>query len=375
MRLHPALRAVRLTACSIGLELEALMSMDGREMVSAKGLVYPCGEPPVPGDIKEVADGVYWVRMPLPFSLKWINLWLLRDDDGWVIVDTGVATEETRLHWRTIFETHLQGLPVTRILITHMHPDHVGLAGWLTRKFDAQLWMSRLEYLTCRTLVADTGRDAPDVAISFYRKAGWNEDALDTYRVRFGGFGKAVSRLPDAYKRLSEGDVVTIGGRPWQVIMGCGHSPEHACFVQRDLKVLISGDQILPRISSNVSVFPTEPEGDPLSDWINSCHKLKAALPDDLLVLPSHNEPFVGLHRRLDDLIDNHESALSRLAADIASPKRAIDCFSILFKRPIGPEVLGMATGEAIAHLNCLIARGQATALPGDDGALRYGAL
>lgn len=348
------------------------MSMDGQELVSAKGLVYPCGEPPIPGDIKQVADGVFWVRMPLPFALKWINLWLLRDDDGWVIVDTGVATEETRLHWRAIFDNHLQGLPVKRVLITHMHPDHVGLAGWLTRKFDANLWMSRLEYLTCRTLVADTGRDAPDVAISFYRQAGWNEDALDTYRVRFGGFGKAVSRLPDSYTRLGEGDVITIGGRPWEVIMGCGHSPEHACFVQRDLNVLISGDQVLPRISSNVSVFPTEPEGDPMSDWINSCHKLKGALPDDLLVLPAHNEPFVGLHRRLGDLIDNHESALTRLAQWIKEPKRVVDCFSPLFKRTIGPDVLGMATGEAIAHLNCLIARGQATADMHDDGVKRY---
>jgi glyoxylase-like metal-dependent hydrolase (beta-lactamase superfamily II) len=351
------------------------MSMDGQEMVSAKGLDYPCGEPPVPGDIKQVAEGVFWVRMPLPFSLKWINLWLLRDGEGWAIVDTGVATEETRLHWRTIFDTHLEDLPVKRVLITHMHPDHVGLAGWLTRKFEAQLWMSRLEYLTCRTLVADTGRDAPDVAIAFYRAAGWNEDALDTYRVRFGGFGKAVSRLPDAYKRMSDGDVISIGGRQWQVIMGCGHSPEHACLFQPELNVLISGDQVLPRISSNVSVFPTEPDGDPMSDWINSCHKLKAALPENVLVLPSHNEPFVGLHRRLDDLIDNHESALTRLAKWIKEPKHVVDCFSPLFKRTIGPDVLGMATGEAIAHLNCLIIRGQARVSVGDDGIALYSSV
>ncbi len=348
------------------------MSMDGQDLVSVKGLDYPCGQPPLPGDIKEIADGVFWVRMPLPFSLKWINVWLLRDDAGWTIVDTGIATEETRLHWRAIFDTQLQGLPVKRVIITHMHPDHVGLAGWIIRKFDAQLWMSRLEYLTCRTLVADTGRDAPDVAISFYRRAGWDEDALDTYRVRFGGFGKAVSRLPDAFKRISDGDTILIGPHQWQVIMGSGHSPEHACLFQPDLNLVISGDQVLPRISSNVSVFPTEPAGDPMSDWIFSCQKLKAALPSDVLVLPSHNEPFVGLHRRLDDLIDNHESALSRLAIWIDTPKSAVDCFSALFKRTISPDVLGMATGEAIAHLNCLIERGQAKAFAGQDGLTLY---
>jgi glyoxylase-like metal-dependent hydrolase (beta-lactamase superfamily II) len=349
-----------------------VMSMDGQELVSGKGLNYPCGEPPEPGTIKQVAQGVFWVRMPLPFSLKWINLWLLRDGAGWTIVDTGIATEETRLHWRTILEAYLEGLPVTRVLITHMHPDHVGLAGWLTRKYDAQLWMSRLEYLTCRTLVADTGRDAPDVAIDFYRGAGWSEDALDTYRLRFGGFGKAVSRLPDSYRRISDGDVIEINGRPWHIVMGCGHSPEHACLFQPDLNVVISGDQILPRISSNVSVFPTEPAGDPLHDWIVSCQKLKAALPPDVLVLPAHNEPFVGAHRRLDDLIDNHESALTRLAAWIEQPKAVIECFSPLFKRTIGPDVLGMATGEAIAHLNCLIGRGLAKTSRRDDGVVLY---
>ena len=347
-------------------------SMDGQEMVSAKGLVYPCGEPPVSGEIKQIKDGIYWLRMPLPFSLKWINLWLLRDDEGWTIVDTGIATEETRLLWRTIFETYLEGLPVKRVLITHMHPDHVGLAGWITRKYNAPLWMSRLEYLTCRTLVADTGRDAPDVAISFYRAAGWSEDALDTYRVRFGGFGKAVSRLPDAYKRMTDGDNIMVGGWPWLVITGCGHSPEHVCLFQSDLNVLISGDQILPRISSNVSVFPTEPDGDPMADWIKSCHKLKASLPADVLVLPSHNEPFIGLYRRLNDLIDNHESALTRLAAWIAEPKCAVDCFSPLFKRTIGSDLLGMATGEAITHLNCLIGRGQAVSYMNEHGVLMY---
>ena len=348
------------------------MSMDGLELTSANGLTYPCGDAPDVGTVKEVADGVYWVRMPLPFALKWINLWLLRDGDGWVIVDTGVATEESRLHWRTIFNSVLDGLPVKRVMITHMHPDHIGLAGWITRKFGAALWISRLEYLTCRTLVADTGREAPEDGVRFYRAAGWDEDALDTYRIRFGGFGKAVSRLPDSYERMADGDRIEIGGRAWHVVTGCGHSPEHVCLYQPDLKVLISGDQVLPRISSNVSVFPTEPNGDPMTDWIDSCHKLKGVIADDVLVLPAHNEPFYGLHKRLDDLIDNHETALARLAAWLATPRRVIECFSPLFKRPIGGEVLGMATGEAIAHLNCLIARGQAEVEQGPDGTLLY---
>lgn len=354
------------------------MSMDGLEeapeLVKPR-LVYPCGDPPEPGAVKAVAPGVLWVRMPLPFALKWINLWLIEDGPGYALVDTGVATETTREHWRAIFDGAMGGKPITRVICTHMHPDHIGLAGWITRKFACPLWISRLEYVTCRMLVADTGREAPEDGVRFYRAAGWDEDALDSYRVRFGGFGKAVSRMPDSYRRLSDGDAVAIGGRDWRIITGNGHSPEHVCLYQPELDVLISGDQVLPRISSNVSVFPTEPDADPLADWLHSCAKLKAALPDSCLVLPAHNEPFHGLHARLDHLIDSHERGLARLLTRLTQDKRAVDLFGAMFARSIGPDLLGMATGETLAHLNCLIARGAVERHVGADGVALYRAV
>jgi glyoxylase-like metal-dependent hydrolase (beta-lactamase superfamily II) len=320
---------------------------------------YPFAEPPEPGTTMEVAPGVRWVRMPLPFSLKWINLWLLEDGDGWTVVDTGIPNSETKAHWRTIFEKELQGKPVKRVIVTHMHPDHIGLAGWMTKKWQCDLWISRLEYVTCRMLVADTGREAPEAGVKFYRACGWSQEELDRYVDKFGGFGKAVSQLPDAYHRLSDGDEIQIGGRTWRIVTGCGHSPEHACLWQPDINVFIAGDQILPRISSNVSVFPTEPEADPLKDWIDSCRKLKGIIPEGVLVLPAHNEPFYGAHKRLDSLVEGHETALSRLLTRLDTPKRAVDLFGAVFARAIGPDVLGMATGETIAHLNCLKGRGQ----------------
>ena len=322
---------------------------------------YPFAEPPEPGTTMEVAPGVRWVRMPLPFSLKWINLWLLEDGDGWTVVDTGIPNSETKAHWRTIFDNELQGRPVRRVIVTHMHPDHIGLAGWMTKKWQCDLWISRLEYVTCRMLVADTGREAPDAGVKFYRAAGWTQEQIDIYVDKFGGFGKAVSQLPDAFQRLSDGDAISIGGRTWRIVTGCGHSPEHACLWCPELNVFIAGDQILPRISSNVSVFPTEPEADPLSDWINSCRKLKATIPEGVLVLPAHNEPFHGAHKRLDSLVEGHETALSRLLSRLDQPKRAVDLFGAVLARAIGPDVLGMATGETMAHLNCLKRRGLVT--------------
>ena len=221
---------------------------------------------------------------------------------GWAIVDTGTKTPDVLAAWRQLIAdagplaATVHGNRITRIFCTHMHPDHVGMAGWLTRKAQCRLWMTRLEYLTCRTLAADTGREAPDDAIRFYRQTGWPEEALDVYRARFGGFSRYLHALPDSFRRISDNEQIRIGNHTWRVIVGRGHSPEHACLVCDDLGVLVSGDQVLPKISSNVSVFPTEPDADPLGDWIASLAHLRATLGDHLLVLPAHGDPFRGLH-------------------------------------------------------------------------------
>lgn len=351
------------------------LTPDGRSGKTGRiQLDYPWQEEeaPAPGKVLEVSDGVFWVRMPLPISLEWINLWLLRDVDGWVVVDTGMATEAAAEHWRTIFKTCLDGLPVKRVIVTHMHPDHVGLAGWMTRKFQCMLHMSQLEYIMCRMLVADTGRDAPEEGVRFYRETGWNDDSLDRYKVRFGGFGRAVSRLPDSYIRLSEGDELNINNSVWKVMVGSGHSPEHVCLYNHDRNILISGDQLLPRISSNVSVHPTEPDADPLSDWLSSCQRLRADLPSDVLVLPAHNIPFRGAHDRLDALMRGHDVLLQRLMTRLSTPKTVLELFTAMFGRQIDDDSLSLATGETLAHLNCLIHRGLVRRDLREDGIALY---
>jgi glyoxylase-like metal-dependent hydrolase (beta-lactamase superfamily II) len=302
-----------------------------------------------------------WLRMPLPFSgLNHINLWALEDGAGWTLTDTGMQTPDTAAHWEQAFAGALDRRPVMRVICTHMHPDHIGMAGWLTRQNDCRLWTTRLEYVTCRMLVADTGREAPPDALRFYHAAGWDEQALGSYKARFGGFGKAVYTLPDSFRRIVDGEDIVIGDHSWRAVVGRGHSPEHLCLHSAELRVLISGDQVLPRITSNVSVFPTEPDANPLQEWLESLASIAARVPDDVLVLPSHNEPFRGLHARLKTLIGGHEQRLERMQVELGVPKRAVDVFGLLFRRKVGADMLIMATGESVAHLNCLIARGLA---------------
>jgi glyoxylase-like metal-dependent hydrolase (beta-lactamase superfamily II) len=324
-----------------------------------RGLVYPFGEKanPAPGETVQVAEGVYWVRFAMPMSLDHINLWLLEDGDGWTIVDTCLNIGSAREQWESLFAGFMGGKPVKRVICTHLHPDHVGLAGWICERFDCELWMSREEFLMCRALVADTGRPAPDVAIRFYRGAGFDETQLEAYRSRFGRFGSAVSALPDSYRRMQGGETIRINDRYWQLVTGSGHSPEHIALYCPALKVLIAGDQILPRITPNVSVFPTEPSGDNLKEWLRSSSRIRDTLPDDVLVLPAHEAPFYGLHVRLTQIIESHERDLDRLYTHLGTPRRAVDCFEALFKRKITDESIQLATGETLAHLNCLIGR------------------
>ena len=243
---------------------------------------------------------------------------------------------------------------------------------------DCRLWMTRLEYLNCRVLAADSGRQAPEDALAFYHRAGWSDGAIENYQARFGNFGKYIHALPESYRRMKDGEIIPIGQHHWRVIVGTGHSPEHACLYCEDLKLLISGDQVLPRISSNVSVHPTEPDANPMQEWLESLAKLKREVPDDVLVLPSHNECFRGLHARLDYLASAQERTLERLRKTLKEPKRVVDVFTTLFGRSIDETdagLLNLATGESLACLNYLLHRGAVTRAFNDAGVAIYQAI
>ena len=342
---------------------------------SHKGLTYPFGgAEPGEGDMMAVAPGINWVRLRIPGPLKHVNCWLLDDSGGVAMVDTGMNTGEARAAWKAVFKGPMAGIFVTQMIGTHFHPDHIGLAGWMHDKHGCPIVMTRGEWLTAQMLVADARDAVPAEVLAMRVAAGWSEEQIANANLRgWSGFRRIVTPLPLSFTRIKDGDVLGVGGREWRVVVGSGHSPEHACLLDEAGGVLIAGDQVLPRISPNVSLGVTEPNADPLGEWFASIARLRQ-LPADLLVLPGHGDPFTGLHARLDAMDREHRERLDELAVFLASPARAIDCFGRLFRRAIGPDMLGMATGEAQAHLRRLVVEGRAIKTV-EDGVWWYRAV
>jgi len=340
---------------------------------SYRGLDYPLGAfAPARGELHRLSAGLRWARISLPGSLGHINCWVLDDEDGVAICDTGMSVPACVEDWESIFAGELADIRVTRILGTHFHPDHIGLAGWLADRFDAPVWMTRGEWLTAQLSRADARDAVPADVIALRRAAGWSADQIAASLKRgWGRMRNYVTQMPLSYRRLQDGDRLTIGPCAWTVVTGNGHSPEHACLLNARDGLLIAGDQVLPRISSNVSLSVTEPEGDPLGDWLSSIDKL-LALPEDVLVLPAHGEPFRGLHTRLTALRDEHLGQLDALAGHLAEPRRAVDCFGLLFSRAIGEDALPLASGEALSHLRHLEVTGRAVREVSDDAIWWY---
>lgn len=329
----------------------------------------PWETPPAPGEVTEVAPGVLWLRLPLPMALDHVNVFVLDDGDGWTLIDTGMNTRHARALWDDLLAGPLAAKPVTRVVVTHYHPDHIGLAGWFQAR-GAELWTTRTSWLFARMLALDVHAVPAPETLAFWRACGM-DPAL--YAKRAGerpfNFADCVHPLPLGYVRLTEAQVLRMGGRDWVVRMGDGHAPEHATFWSMSDDLVLGGDQLLPGISANLGVYATEPMADPVAEWLSSCARFETCAEARHLVLPGHKLPFTGLPLRLGQMIDNHHGALIRLRAHLATPRTAADCFAPLFKRPIGEAEYGLALVEAVAHLNHLLHKGLAERVRRDDGA------
>ncbi len=340
---------------------------------SPEGLRFPWETPPAEAEAIEVAPGVLWMRLPLPMKLDHVNVYALDDGAGWTLIDTGFASRRSKAIWEQLLGGPLAGKPVTRVVITHHHPDHIGLAGWFQTDFGAELVTTRTAWLFARMLTLDVQDRPTSETISFYESAGMDPAILEERKTeRPFNFADMVAPMPLGFTRIKQGDRIEIGGRRWDVHTGNGHAPEHATFWSRDDNLVIAGDQMLPSISPNIGVYATEPSADPLSDWMESCTRFAEYARREHLVLGGHKLPFTGLPMRMRQLIDNHHGALNRLLDHIETPQTAGDCFLPLFKRKIGAGEYGLALVEAVAHLSHLHQAGRASRTRRADGAWLY---
>lgn len=330
----------------------------------------PFSDPPGPGEALLIAEDVYWARMPLPMKLDHVNVYALADEDGWTLVDTGFDTGKTRKLWQELLEGPLSARPVRRVLVTHHHPDHIGLAGWFQSEYGAELLTTRTAWLMARMLVLDEQDSPLPETLAFWRGAGMDPE-IYAQRVaeRPFNFADVVAPLPLGFRRLVEGQTLRLAGRDWVVHMGHGHAPEHATLWDTRGELVIGGDQLLATISPNLGVYATEPMADPVADWMETCTRLQGYATPDQMILPGHKLPFTGIPTRLRQMIENHHGALERLRKHLVSPQSAHGCFAPLFKRKIGPGEYGLALVEAMAHLNHLYHLGEVTRVQDDKDA------
>ncbi|MBC7705512.1 MAG: MBL fold metallo-hydrolase [Rhodoferax sp.] len=341
-------------------------------------LHYPLGDAlPDVGSSMEVAPGVRWIRMSLPFMLNHINLWLLRDEidgrQGWTVVDCCISADESKAQWEQIFSTQLEGLPILRVVVTHMHPDHIGLAYWLCERWNARLWISATDYHVARLGALGPTAFGGKAAAVYFASHGLNDPgSVEQIKARSNYFVKLVPAVPTQYRRMVDGDVLTIGARAWLCISGYGHAPEHIALYCAELGLLIGGDMMLPRISTNVSVYEVEPEANALKEFLDSIDRFKT-LPAETLTLPSHGKPFKGLHIRIRQLHDHHRDRLAEVMELCGrQAASAADVVPVMFKRALDLHQKTFAMGEAVAHLHALWYEGKLSRALGDDGVYRF---
>ena len=334
-------------------------------------LVYPYQEVPPPGTTLEVAPGIHWLSMPLPFALDHINLWLVQDEGGWTIVDTGIGNADTRALWEKLLERFKQ---IRRVLLTHYHPDHAGNADWLCKRFGVELWTTQGEYLTAHAVAASAAGYTTDAVLSVFRKNGLEDARIAAMSGRGNRYKQLVPEFPHSYRRIIDGDRVRIGQHEWLAIVGHGHAPEHLSLYCEALNLVIAGDMLLSTISTNVSVWSIDPEGDPLRLFLDSIARYRE-LPADVLVLPSHGKPFRGAHERVAQLEAHHRARFAELKHELKKGERSAgELLPVLFRRPLDAHQTFFAMGEAIAHLHYLYYAGEARRTADADGIMRYAA-
>lgn len=338
------------------------------QKLPADKLRFPYPQPPAAGEFFEIAPGILWLRVPLPFRLNHINIFLIDDGDGWAVLDTGIANRATQELWEALVPGRLGGRKLTRLIVTHFHPDHIGLAGWLAERFGLPLLTTQTTYLQCLNISLSPGAiDAP-VYRDFYIRRGLQSEITALVATQGHAYLKMVAPLPPVFERIAAGDRLKIGGRDFEVLTGEGHAPEHAMLYCAEEKLFFAGDQVMEKISPNVSVWAVEPHGDPLGLYLRSLAELKSRLPEDVLALAAHHRPFFGLHERIDELFAHHRHRCDAIYGAAGEPKSAAELLPAIFHHPLDPHELSFAFSEVLAHINYMLRQGTLTWAEPKDG-------
>jgi glyoxylase-like metal-dependent hydrolase (beta-lactamase superfamily II) len=319
-------------------------------------------DPPTPGSLVKVADGVLWTRFAIPFALSHVNVYLIEDGDEWAAVDTGLGDQATKDVWTALLSGPLGGRRLSRLIITHHHPDHMGLAGWLAEKFDAPIHMTEAEFLLAQHLNQNSNFIDERVYRGLYQRHGMPDHSADILISQGRRFKEMVAPIPWTYRQLAAGASLTIGARRFEILTGGGHSSEQAMLFSQKDGLFLAADQVLPRISPNISVMAVDPEGDPLGRYLRSLAQIKQVVPDGVLVLPGHHDPFRSLHERIDALARHHEDRCEIVEAACRSePRTAAEVVPFLFPRALDPHQMSFAFSETLAHMNMMAGEGRLT--------------
>ena len=338
----------------------------------ASDLIFPRPVPPAAGEMVDIAPGIRWLRMALPFQLDHVNIYLIEDGDGWAAVDTGVSDLRTRTVWQEAIRDKLGGKPLTRLILTHFHPDHLGLAGWMTETMGLPLWMTPVEYaaaLQARSNLNDEGRAQQR---AFYESHGLAQETIDAAMGRGSAYMRMTTGLPATYEKLVAGESLTIGGRRFAILTGGGHAPDQAMLLCREEGLFLAADQILARISPNIGVWPNDPLADPLGAYLSSLKALRSSVPDDVFAMPAHNLPFYGLHTRITALETHHEARCNDILTACTGPRTTAEVLPVLFPRLLDAHQIGFAFGEVLAHINHLVGLGSMAAETDAAGVIRF---
>ena len=334
---------------------------------------FPFSKPPFPGEMTEIALGIKWLRFPLPYRLDHINIYLIEDDGGWCVLDAGIHDEHTLKLWKAVLSGPLSDSHLTRLIVTHHHPDHIGAAGWLCHEAGIPLSISQTAYLACANISLDPGSPQDRQFYDFYLSHGMAPEVAELMGTNGLEYLRKVSPLPNTFLRLLSGDTLTIGARKFRVLTGDGHAPEQVMLYCAEDCLFFSADQVIAKISPNVSVWPSEPDGDPLGHFLRTARRIRENLPDDVLVLPGHQLPFYGLHERCNDLVKHHEHRCDLIGEACSGKHLTVsDLVPVVFPRELNIHQLGFAFSETLAHVNRMLRRAELTKAVAEDGVIRY---